>query len=389
MKRTSLYETHKADGATLVPFAGWEMPVSYAGTVAEVAATRTSAGLFDVSHMGEVTVKGAGAFDFVQSITTNDVSKLVPGMAQYSLLLNEAGGIIDDILVYCKGENDYFIVLNAGCMDKDWLWLRQQFQRNSLVKSKGREWVRERIKDNQDLTTNLNDISDQTALIAVQGPKSVDLVGLFVKDAKHVDRFHFVETDLGAIPHWHTSNLSVQTVPITLSRTGYTGEDGFEVFCRWEDAEFVWNALAAAGAIPAGLGARDVLRLEAAYSLYGHELDAETVPQESGVGWAVKMKKGEFVGRKALQENAPTQQIVGLQMDARAIPREHYIISDAKGQVIGETTSGTWSPTVKAGIAMARVNLSAAAPGTPVFVDIRGRQVPATITKLPFYRNGV
>jgi len=362
MKRTSLYETHKAAGATLVPFAGWEMPVSYAGTVAEVAATRTSAGLFDVSHMGEVTVKGAGAFDFVQSVTTNDVSNLTPGKAQYSLLLNERGGIVDDIIVYCLGENDYMIVLNAGCKDNDWAWLQAQ--------AAGMDGV------------ILKDISDLNALIAVQGPKAVEIAASLAADStvSGLKRFHFAPT-----------KIRVPNVPqgALFSRTGYTGEDGFEVLCGWRDAPALWDALVAAGATPAGLGARDVLRLEAAYSLYGHELDVQNGPQESGVGWAVKMKKGEFVGRTALQENTPTQQLVGLQMDARAIPREHYSVSDAEGRVIGETTSGTWSPTVKAGIAMARVAQNAAVIGTPVFVDIRGRQAPATITKLPFYRNGV
>ncbi len=368
MKRTSLYETHKAAGATLVPFAGWEMPVSYAGTVAEVAATRISAGIFDVSHMGEVTVTGNGAFDFVQSVTTNDVSKLVPGKAQYSLLLNESGGIIDDIIVYCMGENDYMIVLNAGCKDKDWEWLQAQAEGKTNVL--------------------LTDVSDQWALIAVQGPGAVKLVaevmnkpgqnGGYDTDYKleNVKRFNFV-------------GIHEYGMPLILSRTGYTGEDGFEILCNWEDAPVLWKILTDGGAAPAGLGARDVLRLEAAYSLYGHELDAQSGPQESGVGWAVKMKKGEFIGRTALLGKPPMQQLVGLQMDARAIPREHYAVSDAEGRVIGETTSGTWSPTVKAGIAMARVDLSAAAPGTPVFVDIRGRQAPATITKLPFYRNGV
>lgn len=356
MKQTSLYETHRAAGATLVPFAGWEMPVSYTGTVAEVAATRTSAGLFDVSHMGEVTVQGGGAFDFVQSVTTNDVSKLTPGKAQYSLLLNERGGIVDDIIVYCMGENDYMIVLNAGCKDKDWDWLQAQAQGKPNV--------------------TLTDISDQTALIAVQGPDAVALVAQIVgPDSVLLPRFHFAD-----VPG---------PMPLRLSRTGYTGEDGFEIFCDWADAPMLWNLLTDAGAVPNGLGARDVLRLEASYSLYGHELDAETSPLESGVGWAVKKVKGKFIGRDALMQKEQTQQMVGLQMDGRAIPREHYAVTDAAGVVIGETTSGTWSPTVKAGIALARIDTSAAALGTPVFVDIRGRQAPATVTKLPFYRNGV
>ncbi|MGI4792098.1 MAG: glycine cleavage system aminomethyltransferase GcvT [Janthinobacterium lividum] len=371
MKKTSLYETHQAAGATLVPFAGWDMPVSYAGTVSEVAAVRTSAGIFDVSHMGEVTVIGSGAFDFVQSVTTNDVSKLVPGKAQYSLLLNEGGGIIDDIIVYCQGENDYLIVLNAGCKDVDWAWLQAQAEGKPNV--------------------ILTDISDQTALIAVQGPEAVKIVGSLAGygHAEETNRFHSMKTDLGPRPWWHTGSALVKAYSVTLSRTGYTGEDGFEIFCHWKEAPYIWKILTEAGAVPAGLGARDVLRLEAAYPLYGHELDDVNSPASSGTGWAVKMKKGDFIGRTALQGKVQSQQLVGLQMDARAIPREHYTVYNAEGHEIGETTSGTWSPTVKAGIAMARVDLSAAVIGTPVFVDIRGRQASAKVTKLPFYRNGV
>ncbi len=362
MKQTSLYETHKAAGATLVPFAGWEMPVSYAGTVSEVAATRTSAGIFDVSHMGEVMVEGNGAFDFVQSVTTNDVSKLASGKAQYSLLLNNTGGIIDDIIVYCRAEDAYLIVLNAGCKDKDWDWLQAQaLGRPNLA---------------------LTDISDETALIAVQGPQAVKIVAEVLNKADtlpDVRRFCFADVD--AAPSLGFG--------LMLSRTGYTGEDGFEIFCDWNTAPVLWDALVAAGATPAGLGARDVLRLEAAYPLYGHELDAEHSPMASGTGWAVKPKKGNFIGRDALQGKTQTEQLVGIQMEGRAIPREHYAVTDAEGRRVGETTSGTWSPTIKAGIAMARLSSDAAMPGTEVFVDIRGRQAPAKVVTLPFYRNGV
>ena len=357
MKRTSLYETHQAAGATLVPFAGWEMPVSYAGTVSEVAATRTAAGLFDVSHMGEVTVKGAGAFDFVQAVTTNDASKLSPGKAQYSLLLNEHGGIIDDIIVYCLAESEYMIVLNAGCKDKDW------------------DWLEARALGRPNLT--LTDISDETALIAVQGPAAITLAAEVLESTAalpDLKRFHFA----AIVEHG-----------LTVSRTGYTGEDGLEIFCKWPDAPALWKLLADAGTVPCGLGARDVLRLEAAYPLYGHELDAENFPAASGTGWAVKPKKGEFIGRGALQAAPKTEQLVGIRMEERAIPREHYAVTDTAGRRVGETTSGTWSPTLKAGIAMARLSAEAAAPGTDVFVDIRGREAPARIVALPFYRNGV
>ena len=355
----------------MVPFAGWDMPVSYAGTVGEVAAVRSGAGLFDVSHMGEATVVGQGAFEFVQSVTSNDVSRLVPGMAQYSLLLNETGGIIDDIIVYCRAADDYMIVLNAGCKDKDWAWLQAQ--------AEGRPNV------------TLKDISDETALIAVQGPQAVAIVESLVAHGhvEDTERFHFSEAALSHEPGANRGSRMTKQVPCLLSRTGYTGEDGFEVFCGWDDAEFVWKALAGAGAVPAGLGARDVLRLEAAYPLYGHELDAETGPFESGVGWAVKRKKGRFVGSDALPTGKPSRRLVGLRMDERAIPREHYGVYDTEGQDIGLTTSGTWSPTVKAGIAMARVSAPFAEIGTRVTVDIRGRRAPATIVSLPFYRNGV
>jgi len=356
MKQTSLYEIHRAAGATMVPFAGWEMPVSYAGTVSEVAAVRSMAGLFDVSHMGEVTVTGTDAF--VQDVTTNDAAKLSSGKAQYSLLLNEGGGVVDDIIVYCRGENDFLIVLNAGCKDKDLAWLKSQ--------ADGRPDV------------TLVDISEDTALIALQGPQAVEITANLLQEPgiTTLKRFHFAPRELSGCP-------------VTLSRTGYTGEDGFEIFCAWQDAPLLWNLLTDAGAISAGLGARDVLRLEAAYSLYGHELDTDSSPYESGVGWAVKMGKGSFVGHEALLSRVPQKSIVGLRMDARAIPRENYFVFSSEGMQVGQTTSGTWSPTIKAGIALARLESRFAEIGTQVSVDIRGRLVSATIVHLPFYRNGV
>ena len=339
----------------MVPFAGWEMPVFYSGIVAEVTAVRSSAGIFDVSHMGEVAVVGDGAFDFLQYVTTNDVAKLSPGKAQYSLLLNEGGGVVDDIIIYCRGDHDYLIVLNAGCKDKDWDWLQEKAAGNAGV--------------------TLTDLSDTMALIAVQGPDAVKIAAQVVGEPGLADikRFHFIRS-AGAM---------------IFSRTGYTGEDGFEIFCDWQDAPTLWQSLTEAGVTPAGLGARDILRLEAAYPLYGHELDAETSPFESGVGWAIKMGKGDFVGRTALQSKFPKHRLVGVQMTERAIPRERYAVISTKGQTIGQTTSGTWSPTVKAGISLARLESDFAAPGTPLSVDIRGRLSPATVISLPFYRNGV
>ena len=331
------------------------------GTVKEVAAVRGGVGLFDVSHMGEVRVTGLDAFDFVQRMTTNNVHKLVPGKAQYSLLLNEAGAIIDDIIVYQQAPQDFMIVLNAGCKDKDLDWLSTQADR-SLFSMHGR----------------MDDISDQTALLAVQGPNAVDTVAkLSVPEIATLKRFEF-------------GTGFVSGIACTISRTGYTGDDGFELFCRWNEAPALWEALTNAGAVPCGLGARDVLRLEAAYPLYGHELDDTHLPAESGVGWAVKPRKGAFIGRDA---NYPVvhaaRRLVGLQMDTRAIPREHCAVLDTEGSAIGDVTSGTFSPTVQAGIAMARVNSNFAEVNTQVLVDIRGRIVSAHVVALPFYRNGV
>lgn len=362
LKRTSLYDTHKALGATLVPFAGWDMPVSYRGTVGEVAAVRERAGLFDVSHMGEAHVAGSGALAFLQNVTANDVSKLVPGKAQYSLLLNEAGGIIDDIIVYRLADEEFLVVLNAGCKDKDW------------------DWLQKNAKTNSDVT--LTDQSDETALIAVQGPQAVAFVAGLPDGV-----------GLAEIPRFHFARTALMECPCLVSRTGYTGEDGFEIFCSWNEAVTLWDALAEAGAQPAGLGARDVLRLEAAYPLYGHELDAEHGPLSSGVGWAVKTKKGDFIGRDsvlAARVEGVRQQLVGLQMDERAIPREGYPIYAADDTTeIGAITSGTFSPTVKAGVAMARLDAASATVGTSVQVDIRGRRAGAKVVPLPFYRNGV
>lgn len=362
LRRTSLYETHKAAGAALVPFAGWEMPVSYPlGTVKEVAATRTGAGLFDVSHMGEFRIHGGDARDFVQRLTTNDARALFPGKAQYSLLLNEDGGIIDDIIVYCRALHDYTLVVNAGRKEQDWRWLEAQSEQ-SLDRT---------------LYGHLEDLSDQTALLAVQGPAAVGLVaGLCVPEVATLARFEFGYGPVGGV-------LCI------LSRTGYTGEDGYELFCPWDDAPALWDKLTAAGAVPCGLGARDVLRLEAAYSLYGHELDDAHTPAESGVAWAMKRKDVVVMGQDAARARPVSQTLVGLRMDERAIPREGCAVLGDDGMPVGSVTSGTYSPTVKAGIAMARLDISHAAIGTRVIVDIRGRQAGAGVVRLPFYRNGV
>ena len=363
-KQTSLHAWHAAHGARLVPFAGWSMPVMYkTGTVAEVQACRSQAGLFDVSHMGEFSVTGTGAAQFLQSITANDVTTLVDGQAQYSMLLNEEGGVKDDIIVYKLSDDDHMVVVNAGCLDKDWEWVSGQAARYPDL--------------------SVSDISDASALIAVQGPLAVKLVSELANGSvAETPRFHFAQ---GALADY----------PVTYSRTGYTGEDGFEIFCRWDDAPAIWELLVERGAVPCGLGARDVLRLEAAYPLYGHELDEMHTPFESGTSWATKLAKGEFIGSHALvkqKQNIILERLVGIRMiePRNAIARDGYSIYDASGEgPVGSVTSGTLSPTVGQGIAMARVQHRLSKPGTEVQVEIRGRKAKAEVVKLPFYRNGV
>ena len=264
MKRTSLYDAHKAQGAKMISFANWEMPRDYGtGTVSEVKACRSGMGLFDVSHMGEFRVRGSEALSFVQYLTSNDASRLASGKAQYSLLLNEEGGVKDDILVYCEGGDDFLIVVNAGCKDKDWEWAALQARA---------------------FRVELTDESDQTALIAAQGPKAVAAVSQLAGSRfPSLRRFSFAKA-------------MVAGVSCTLSRTGYTGEDGYEIFCAWEDAPSIWSALVGADGTACGLAARDVLQIEAAYPLYGHELSEAESPLEVGLQWAIKTVKPDFIG---------------------------------------------------------------------------------------------
>ncbi len=348
----------------MVPYADWDMPVQYSrGPSQEVKACRSTVGLFDVSHMGEVRVTGLEALDFVQYVSANDASKLSPGKAQYSLLLNDDGGVKDDIIVYRVRPEEFLIVINAGCKDKDFDWL--VLQKRSFP---GAELV---------------DETDKTGLIAVQGPGAVALVALLSDiDLASVKRFHFVPA-------------IVAGVAVTASRTGYTGEDGFELFCAWDDSARLWDALIEAGALPCGLAARDVLRIEAAYPLYGHEIDEETSPLGAGLQWAVKTQKMDFIGRNAVvaaSQGITKQKLVGLKVaeGARAIPREFCNVYAPVGEdPIGIVTSGTLSPTLGIGVAMARIGSGWAEPGTELTIDIRGRRAPVVVVPLPFYRNGV
>ena len=363
VKETPLYAIHKALGAKMVEFAGWDMPITYpAGTVAEVKACRAGAGIFDVSHMGEFRVRGEEALPFIQFIAANDSAKLSPGKAQYSLLLNEGGGVKDDIIVYRNAEDEFLVVVNAGCKDKDWDWFSLYARRYHV---------------------ELSDESNQTALLAVQGPQAVPLVAKLADEpVSELKRFRF-------------RPARIDTISCTVSRTGYTGDDGFEIFCAWDDAPKLWQVLQDAGATPCSLSARDVLRIEAAYPLYGHELTEQGSAIVSGVQWAIKTSKPDFIGRDAVVREAqdgPRRALAGLAMQEpkNAIAREGYLVySQMAEEPVGRITSGTLSPTLGHGIAMAILGKGFVESGTPLTIDIRGRRANAVVTELPFYRNGV
>jgi aminomethyltransferase len=360
LKRTALYDVHAALGAKIVPFAGFEMPVLYKGIVVEHNAVRERVGIFDVSHMGEVTVRGPHALDFVQKITVNDASALSDGQAQYSAMCRPNGGIVDDLLVYKRGDNDYLIVINASNIEKDFGWMQQ-----NLIDG-----------------VDLENVSDDYSLLAVQGPRSIETLQ------------KLTDTDLNAIEYYHFVEGTVAGEKAIISRTGYTGEVGFEIYLSSdkEASERVWNAIMEAGAEfgiePAGLGARDTLRLEMGYCLYGNDIDETTNTIEAGLGWITKPAKGEFNGRDVVvrvKEEKPTRKLVGFEMNERAIPRQHYRIT-ADGKDIGEVTSGTSSITLGKGIGMGYVESAYAKPGTTVNILIRDKEIPATVVKIPFVK---
>jgi aminomethyltransferase len=360
LKRTPLYECHREAGARLVEFAGWEMPVQYQGVIEEHRAVRTAAGMFDVSHMGEVRVRGAGAESFLQRLTPNDVSKLVPGRAHYSGLLTEQGTYIDDLLIYRLAADDFLVVVNASNAPRDFAW------------------IADHADGKPDVT--VADESDRWALIALQGPRAVEiLTPLATPGAAAVKYYGFLQGEVAGRP-------------AILSRTGYTGEDGFELYVAPEDAPEIWRRLLEAGAphglVPAGLGARDTLRLEAAMALYGHEIDETTTPWEAGLAWVVKLDKGDFLGREALvaqKEAGAPRKLVGFEVQGRGIARQGHLVQ-VEGENVGVVTSGTWSPTFEKALGLAYVPPRLAEPGTPLSLDVRGRGVPAVVVATPFYR---
>ncbi|HLP17567.1 MAG TPA: glycine cleavage system aminomethyltransferase GcvT [Bacteroidota bacterium] len=358
MKRTPFYHLHEQAGAKIVPFAGFDMPVQYAGIMEEHKRVRDTVGVFDVSHMGEFFVTGRDACAFLQSVTVNDVSKLTPGAAQYSAMCYENAGMVDDLLVYMLGEGSYMLVVNASNIEKDFNWLASHTPEGVTLVNK----------------------SDDFALLAVQGP-----------DAEATLQ-PLTAVDLGTIAYYHFAQGELDGVPMIISRTGYTGEKGFELYFAPEHAEKIWNDVFKSGAkysiAPIGLGARDTLRLEMGFCLYGNDIDAGTHPLEAGLGWITKLNKGEFIGRKIMTEAKAAglpRKLVGLMLEGKVVPRHGYPI-EHNGTQTGVVTSGTFSPSLGYGIAMGYVALALAEPGTVVQVDIRGRKTDARVTSIPFLK---
>ncbi|MGA2174122.1 MAG: glycine cleavage system aminomethyltransferase GcvT [Verrucomicrobiota bacterium] len=370
LKRTPLYSVHQKLGAHLVEFGGWEMPLCYTSILEEHRAVRSTAGIFDISHMGEVSVRGAGALDFLNSVLTNDARKLQPGQGQYTLLCNPRGGAIDDLYLYQLGAGDYLLVVNASRLQADVAWLESQWAGFA-----GRRAVA------------LQNRSEELAAVAVQGPRAHSFID---------SCFPAASPTASALRKNEITRLSFAGQSVLLSRTGYTGEDGFEAVAPAETIETLWNTLLEAGRPfglkPAGLGARDTLRTEACYPLYGHELDEETTPLEAGLGFFVALGKGDFVGRAVLAEQkarGPAKKLAAFKMAGRsAPPRPQYPIWSASGGTapIGRVTSGTQSPSLGLGIGMGYVAPAFSPANTAIAIEIRSQRVPAVIVSRPIYR---
>ncbi len=343
LRRTPLYDRHVALGARMVPFAGWEMPVQYEGVIPEHKAVRTGAGVFDVSHMGEIEVEGPHAGDLLQSSLSNDIDKLEPGQAQYTLITNEEGGIVDDVIVYRLDGFRYMVVANASNRDTDFAWLQEREVRGSDVR----------------------DVSDEYALLAVQGPKALERLGL-----EKAPAFTFAMGELDG-------------VEVMVCRTGYTGEEGVELACMADDAGELWDAILARGVAPCGLGARDTLRLEVCYPLHGNDIGPQWDAVSSGLSWACAFDT-EFTGVNVLREvkeRGPASKLVPFVMTEKAIPRQHMAIQGG-----GEVTSGTMSPMLDVGIGMGYVPAASAKAGTEIVIDVRGKDRRAEISKKPLYK---
>jgi aminomethyltransferase len=358
--RTPLYECHLEAGARMVGFAGWEMPVQYSGVLEEHRAVRNAAGLFDVSHMGEISVRGPSAEAFLQHLTPNDVSKLAPGRAHYSGLLTERGTYLDDLLIYRLDVQEFLVVVNAANTGSDF------------------EWIESHAAEAEDV--RVENVSDRYALLALQGPRALEILTPLVAG------------DLSGVRYYGFERSEVAGATALVSRTGYTGEDGFELYVAPEDAPRIWNRLLEQGSdvglIPAGLGARDTLRLEAGMALYGHEIDDTTTPWEAGLGWVVKLDKGDFIGRRALAEQKEAgvaRKLVGFEVKGRGIAREGHPVHIGD-ETVGRVTSGTFSPTFEKALGMAYVPVAVAEPGTGIEIEVRSRRLAAEVVRLPFYK---
>ncbi len=359
MKDIALKHIHEALGAKMVPFAGYNMPVQYEGVNIEHETVRKGVGVFDVSHMGEFLIEGENALALVQKVTSNDASKLQIGDAQYSCMPNNTGGIVDDLIVYRVKELTYLLVVNASNIDKDWNW----------------------ITSHNSMQADMRNISDNYSLLAIQGPKAVEAMqSLTSVNLNEIPFYKFKVADFAGIEH------------VIISATGYTGSGGFEIYCKNTEVEQVWNKVFEVGADfgikPIGLAARDTLRLEMGYCLYGNDIDDTTSPIEAGLGWITKFTK-DFINAEALQKQkteGTTRKLVAFELTEKGIPRQGYDIVNEDGKKIGNVTSGTMSPSLKKGIGMGYVTKEQSKLGTEIYIQVRKKQIPATIIKLPFYK---
>ena len=359
MKKTALTHIHEALGAKMVPFAGYNMPVQYEGVNAEHLTVRNAVGVFDVSHMGEFLIEGDTALDLIQKVTSNDASKLVVNQAQYSCMPNDTGGIVDDLIVYRIKENTYLMVVNASNIEKDWNWIKKHNDGGAIMRN----------------------LSDDYSLLAIQGPKAVEAMQ------------SITSVDLASIPFYHFRIGDFAGIEdVIISATGYTGSGGFEIYCKNDEVEQVWNKVFEAGKDfgikPIGLAARDTLRLEMGYCLYGNDIDDTTSPLEAGLGWITKFTK-DFINAdylKKQKEEGTKRLLRGFEITGKGIPRHGYDIVDAEGTKIGYVTSGTMSPSLKKGIGMGYIDKPHHKLGTEIFIKIRNKNISAQVVKLPFYK---
>ncbi|MCH2230136.1 MAG: glycine cleavage system aminomethyltransferase GcvT [Crocinitomicaceae bacterium] len=360
MKDTALSSKHIALGAKMVPFAGYNMPVQYEGVNVEHQTVREGVGVFDVSHMGEFLISGSGALNLIQKVTSNDASTLTVGRAQYSCMPNGKGGVIDDLIIYKIKEEQYLLVVNASNIEKDWNW----------------------ISSHNSFDAEMRDLSEDYSLLAVQGPKAIEAMqSLTSIDLSAIKYYHFEVADFAGIDN------------VIISATGYTGSGGFEIYCKNDEVKQVWDKVFEAGAScnikPIGLAARDTLRLEMGFCLYGNDIDDTTSPLEAGLGWITKLAKDDFIDKDFLskqKEAGITRKLIAFEMIERGIPRHDYPIQDINGNVIGRVTSGTMSPSMKVAIGLGYVSKELSSIDSEIFIQIRNKGVKAKIVKLPFYK---